>query len=100
MRRFCIAIVILMALTGCSTQWIPDYRPETEAEREAVAALTLKLVGEVPHTLSGHDQDWDDVVRAAHDVAEKTVCRLRYYEHDRWNGGFTGRVRESLTKRE
>ena len=90
MKKLTAAIVVLAGLCGC-TQWVADYRPETPEEQQAVADLTLKLVGEVPQTLSGHDQDWDDVIKAAHAVATKTACKRRYYELHWWDG-YTGRM--------
>ena len=93
MKKCLIIVVACMALASCSC-WQERWLPETPEERKAVAELEAKLIGQVPGTISGHDQDWDDVIVRAHQVACKTVCRMRLYEMNGFTGEYTGRVRE------
>jgi hypothetical protein len=41
--------------------------------------------------IAGHDQDWDDTIRAAHDEARRLLCRPTLW----WRAGgeFTGQWR-------
>lgn len=87
-----LMIVLSILLCSCTPQWIPDRRPETVEESKAVAELEIKLMEQVPHSLSGHDQDWDDAIDAAHKVAVDTICKERLYEYQ--GGNRTGRVKE------
>ncbi len=89
-----IGIAICVPLLGCGTTWVTDRKIETPEERKCVAEHELKLLGKVPSTLSGHDQDWDDAIEAAHAAAINTCCATRAYEFKRGSDGYTGRYRE------
>lgn len=86
------AIILLCSvLSGCSSQWFAEQRPETTEEREAVAKHELEILSHIPSTLSGHDQDWDDAMATAHKIAVQTHCKHRLYEY---YGGYTGKRKE------
>ncbi len=74
----CLSIV----LCGCEEQrfWRIDQMPLTEAERKAVADQEARILAGTPHTLSGHDQDWDDAIAAAHKAAIESCCEPRLFE--------------------
>lgn len=78
-------------LTGCEPRWIERYEPTTQAERVAVLAHAEKILAATPHTLSGHDQDWDDAITEAHRQARRVVCVPTYWEIVETNA--TGRYR-------
>lgn len=80
-------------LTGCGPQiwWQERHTPTTDAERKAVAEQEEKILAATPTTLAGHDQDWDDAIKAAHDAACKTQCRVTLWEMADYNA--TGKWR-------
>lgn len=84
-------IMFCSVLTGCSSQWYAEQRPETAEERKAVADHEAQLLSTIPTTLSGRDQDWDDVVSTVHKIAVQTHCKTRLYEYF---GGYTGKMKE------
>lgn len=61
--------------------WHLHHEPMTAEERAAVAAMTERILSTTPRQLSGHDQDWDDAVRAAHRAACETHCAPRLFEY-------------------
>ena len=76
MRKLTYACVIITAiillcsvLSGCGNQWFAEQRPETAEERKAVSDHEAQILSHIPSTLSGHDQDWDDVITTAHRVS-------------------------------
>jgi len=98
MKKLTISCIIITAmillcsvLSGCESQWFAEQRPETAEERRAVSDHETMLLSNVPATLSGHDQDWDDVVETVHKIAVKTHCKTRLYEY---YGGYTGKMKE------
>jgi len=92
-----IAMIIILSIIclGCGIAWVEEQRPETPEERLAVAQLEKEILSKIPHTLSGHDQDWDDVIMAAHKIAVKTFCKSRLYERDGWSSQYTGNRKET-----
>jgi hypothetical protein len=73
--------IVLPALSGCCKPvWVERRIPTTDAERKAVAEQVEHILAATPRTLSGHDQDWDDAIRAAQSSAEDTHVRLTYWE--------------------
>lgn len=99
MRRTSLMVlisIIVLITVGCgSTQWIPHQRPETPEERIAVAKHESLILSKIPQELSGHDQDWDDAIAAAHRIAVKTWCKTRLYEFQHgFSGRYTGRFKE------
>lgn len=90
-----IALLCLPLFMGCSNSWVPQRKPETPEERKAVMEHETKILSNIPKTLAGHDQDWDDAIATAHRVAVETQCKTRLYEHDPgWKNGYTGRMKE------
>lgn len=61
--------------------WVISREPMTAEERAAVAAMTERILSATPRQLAGHDQDWDDAVRAAHRAACETHCAPRLFEY-------------------
>jgi hypothetical protein len=88
--KFIALILILLFCVGCS-QWVAEKRPETQEERLAVAKHEAEILSKIPQTLSGHDQDWDDVIAEVHKISVDTYCKTRLYE---WKQHFTGKMRE------
>lgn len=75
-----IAIASLIALSSCSERTERErFIPTTEAERKAVAEHVEKVI-QLPKSLSGDDQDLEDVINAAYEQAHKTLCRPSYWE--------------------
>lgn len=96
-----VFVVVALFLTGCNgSAWVTDRRPETPEERKAVMEHETKILSQIPHTLSGHDQDWDDVVAVAHRAAVQTQCKERLYEVRTGvfvpRNDWTGRMREYI----
>jgi len=87
-----VVILLCSVMAGCENTWYAEQRPETAEERRAVSDHETILLSNVPSTLSGHDQDWDDVVKTVHGIAVKTHCKVRLYEYDTY--GYTGRMKE------
>lgn len=88
-----VAVILLLSLlvTGCKdeTFWEVRHEPMTALEREAVSAQVAKLMAATPHQLAGHDQDWDDAIRAATESAKQSICQPTLWEHNgygRWTG--------------
>lgn len=92
-----------LLLTGCkpSTRWCEMRECVTTDERVAVSDLESRLLNRVPLVLAGHDQDWDDAIKAAHKAAMETCVPLRLFERsypgtfmEDWSDGtWTGRWR-------
>ena len=105
--KMLILIISSTLLVGCGhREWILRHEPTTDAERKAITEHVEKILSATPKTLSGHDQDWDDAILAAHREAENTLCRPTMWEYI--NGGmfgpfsgFTGRWKytEQVTNR-
>lgn len=96
MKRRAVFFIGLMAffVMGCEkSHWYPRNIPETEAERKCVAEIQEKLIKNTLRSIAGHDQDWDDALFAAHEVAKQTCCKARLYEFG-INGAMTGRFKE------
>jgi hypothetical protein len=84
-----------LLISGCSPDWIPQRKAETTEERKCVAEHEAKILNNVPKTLAGHDQDWDDAIVEAHKIAIDTCCQTRQYEFSRgFDGAYTGRMRD------
>ncbi len=87
--RIFFGIIIMLLINGCTeSHWSPHRKIETKEERACVMKEERTLLRNVPRTLSGHDQDWDDAIKAAHEAAIDTCCATRLYE---WESGFNGR---------
>lgn len=71
--KILLFLFMVFALAACSVEHLL-YVPTTPEEREQVIMLEAQLLRDIPSVLSGHDQDWDDAIRAAHAVACKTIC--------------------------
>ncbi len=93
-------LLLAGVLAGCGPQWLSKQRPETPEERQAVAKHEIQILSNIPQTLSGNDQDWDDAIAEAHRIAVKTWCKTRLYEFiPDFNGGeYTGRYKEISQK--
>ncbi len=83
-----LALGLALLLSGCGRngiepahQWHERFVPTTDAERAAVAAMTEKIMSATPRSLSGHDQDWDDAIKAANDAALTSCCRPTMWEY-------------------
>jgi hypothetical protein len=88
---------LILLLCGCENTWHPKRQIETPEERRCVVEQEARIMSNVPKTLSGHDQDWDDAIKAAHNVAVESCCKTRQYEYDRAMFShifWTGRMRE------
>lgn len=90
-----ITMLCLPLFMGCSNSWVPQQKPETPEERKAVMEHETKILSNIPKTLAGHDQDWDDAIAMAHRVAVLTHCKTRLYEFKTgFDCNFTGRMKE------
>ena len=90
MKRNQLIYVALIAAAGCGepqSRWYERHEPTTDAEREAVARHVEAMLSATPKVLSGHDQDWDDAIVAAHREAKETLCRPTLWER-RYNSRF------------
>lgn len=78
-----MAVGLLWLLWGIANAqtWRIHHEPMTAEERAAVAAMTERILSATPRQLAGHDQDWDDAVRAAHRAACETHCAPRLFEY-------------------
>lgn len=81
----CRLLLILTALllAGCAdrTYWAVRTVPTTDRERADVAEQVRLMMLATPRTLAGHDQDWDDAIRAATESACASLCRPTLWEH-------------------
>jgi hypothetical protein len=98
MKNIIICFALLFVV-GCGDgiSWIPDSRIETEEERKCVEKIQTELLKHIPTTLSGHDQDWDDVISTTDRVAVNTCCKVRLYEFENkffGRTGYTGKMKE------
>lgn len=84
--------LLSLVLIGCENRWWPRNLPETDAEKICVQKVQAELIGKTPKSIAGHDQDWDDAINAAHEVANKTCCKTRLYEFE--TGSMTGKFKE------
>jgi hypothetical protein len=75
-----MAVCLLWGIAYAQT-WRIHHEPLTAEERAAVAAMTERILSATPRQLAGHDQDWDDAVRAAHRAACETHCAPRLFEY-------------------
>lgn len=78
-----IILLLVTLFSGCiprSVHWVQRREPITEADRKAVADQSARLLNHIPLALAGHDQDWDDAIRAAHDSAVVTYSPVTYWE--------------------
>jgi hypothetical protein len=69
------------------------YVPTTPEERMQIIILEAQLLHVVPSVLSGYDQDWDDAIRTAHDVACRTICEPTLWEYNGFISSYTGKWR-------
>lgn len=89
------AAVFLALLCGCDrTAWIERRIPTTDAERKMVKEHVEAIIPDIlPETLSGDDQDLEDIVIEAHTEARNSFCRPTLWE---WkNDEYTGRWKYS-----
>jgi hypothetical protein len=89
-------ILALSLIVPACTQWVGDQRPETPEERACVERVQIQILEGTPRSLDGHDQDWDDAIKAANSVACKTCCKVRSYEWDIVSSQWTGKVKEII----
>jgi len=95
MIKICMCILAATIVTGCGSLWHLDYKPITQAERDAVQNMQKELLSQyVPQNLGGFDQDWEKVVREARTSAMKSCCTPRMFERRRLTNELTGRWRE------
>lgn len=66
--------------TETAVTWSIYRVPTTDKERTAVAEMVQRIMSATPRTLSGHDQDWDDAIKAATKSATETLCRPTMWE--------------------
>lgn len=89
-----LIVIACLFIFGCGTNWKVEKHPETDKERDSVAKHEKEILSKIPSTLSGHDQDWDDVIIAAHNIAVQTYCKDRLYEYE-WSCLVrTGKIKE------
>ncbi len=84
------ACLLSSVLCGCgdNERWIERRLPTTDEERKLCAEHVEKIISQVPRTLSGHDQDWDDAIAQAHYQATMMLCRPTLWQLK--DGDFTG----------
>ena len=86
-----LAIIALLTLNACDKTLRKEHYPINDAERKALAEFELKAIENLRvASLSGHDQDWDDTVRAIHYAGLEACCSTVFVEYE--NHGPTGRV--------
>ena len=80
-------LLVAILLAGCAPtyEWRLKNEPTTDAERRACAEHVEKVLAATPHSLAGHDQDWDDAIRAAENEARQTLCRPTLWEWKEYN---------------
>ena len=86
-------ILLALLLSGCSDYESMSYLPVTPEEQKCVQETQIKIISSTPKSLAGHDQDWDDAIKAANDVANKSCCKPRMWLKD-FNGFHKGSYRE------
>jgi hypothetical protein len=91
MKTKTLLLLLTLLLTGCGKVYVERRVPTTDAQRQAIAAHAEKLLAATPHTLAGHDQDWDDAIKQAEEKAMLIYCPPTYWEWDRTNSTWTGR---------
>jgi hypothetical protein len=90
--KFIFVLVVLLC-SGCGRQWVEHREPMNDDERTKIAAYVEKVMESTPKSLAGHDQDWDDAIKAAHYTATQIYCRPTFWEWDGWSQNYTGRWR-------
>lgn len=96
-NRLASGLGVLLLLSGCGESedklhWTVRREPMTEAECRAVSDQVVRIMASTPKTLSGHDQDWDDAIKAATASAKETLCRPTLWESRNY-GRLTGKWR-------
>ncbi len=98
--RCAVMLPALLFLTACSDtyDWHLRRQPMTPEESVAAAQHVQAVLGNVPESLSGFDQDWDDAIAAAHREAKELFCRPTLWEwrsagFPRTDSSYTGRWR-------
>lgn len=92
MKKFLLIPVILLLL-ACEVAPRVEYIPTTPEERAAVqATVDAQLARSFPNglTLSGHDQDWDDLVQRMNIEVRYNLCRPTQWEYQ---GSFDGAMK-------
>lgn len=91
-----LLFALLSLCAGCEERitWQSARKPITAEDRRAVADQEARLLSHIPTTLSGHDQDWDDAVTAAHTAAMESCSPVTMWEYSDMRG-YTGRWRYS-----
>jgi len=97
--KILLFLFVVFILAACSVEHML-YVPTTPEERAQVAVMEAQLLRNIPGVLSGHDQDWDDAIRAAHDIACKTICEPTLWEYNGFKGHYTGKWRRLNTGHE
>lgn len=93
--------LLLLLLCACdrSPVWIERHIPITEEQRKAVADHVECIAASLPSSLSGDDQDLEDVINAAYAGGMQVLCPTTYWESastgSSWQ--FTGRWRYAQT---
>lgn len=95
---------LLLLLCGCDKLsgpvWIERQVPITEEQRRAMAAHVECVASCLPSSVSGDDQDLEDVIHAAQSGAARIFCPITYWERAPLSGGnweYTGRWRYAQT---
>lgn len=98
MKRLPILLAVVLLFSGCAkkVRWIERREPVTDEQRRAIADHAARIIASTPHTLAGHDQDWDDAIKEAHRQATYIFCPLTLWEYEYSAApgsidGFTGR---------
>lgn len=85
MKRLIFIFALLLSMIGCSPdiQWVLEYHPVTQAERDAVARHVEAAIVATKNDMliSGSDQDWDDYAAVVYRNALATNCIPRMFEY-------------------
>jgi formate dehydrogenase assembly factor FdhD len=87
-------LVFCLFLAGCGTYNVTEHIPQTQEERDCVIKVEQELMSRVPKTLSGHDQDWDDAIKAAHNAALNTCVQPVLVEYKSFGNEPTGKIKK------
>lgn len=92
MKNLILILAASFLLCGCDNsptpnQWRVDNIVVTDAERESIAKMQVEILVNVPQTVSGSDQDWEDVVIEASEAAHRACAVNRLWEYEYRGGG-------------
>lgn len=99
--KYILPLLLLLAC-GCNPVapiWVERHVPITDDQRLAMAAHVECIAGSLPSTVSGDDQDLEDLLESAYAGAARIFCPITYWERAPSGGSweFTGRWRYAQT---